>query len=88
MLERIIGISSEQFWYVGVVSPDIPHKSSRLRSDVVTATDPISTIQRRGPRHAIGFAKVGHKMPASSGNNWLCVHHDMFSSKIIEKLKM
>ena len=76
MLERIIGLSSEQFWYVGIVSSDIPHKSSRLWSDVITATesneiianDVISTIQRRDPRHAIGFAKVGHEMPAS-GNN-------------------
>ena len=76
MLERIVGLSCEQFWYVSIVSPDIPHESSRLWSDVVTATESneiiannvISTIQRRDPCHAIGFAKVGHEMPASGHN--------------------
>jgi len=95
MLERIIGLSRKQLGHVGIVSPDILHKSSRLWSDMITVTksnevianNVVSTIQGGYPRHPIRFAKVGHEMPAS-GHNRLCVHHNMFSSKVTEKPKM
>jgi len=91
MLKRVIRVAREQFWYVGVISSNIPHESSCLRGDVVTvpesneviADDVVSAIQWRYPRHAIGFAKVCHEVPAS-GYNRLCVHHDMFSGEVAE----
>src|SRR5438105_107836 len=73
MLEGIVGLSRKQFRYVGVISSNIPHKSSRLRGDMITipetneviADDVVSAIQGRYPRHAIRFAKVGYEVPAS-----------------------